>query len=148
MATQPGSLVEARLDERSYNAAMKRLEKYEGRKFTKRMEAAYLAGGRLAVSPMKRRAPGSLAKKVTTRKGRPPSGYFIQVGTKSRRPHAGLVAKGHRIVTPGGRDTGRRTRPNPYVEDTIAAYEGRIIKFISEATRDEGVGAFGTFGGF
>ena len=147
MATQAGSLAEMKLDERSYNAAMKRLSKYEGAAFKKRMEVAFLAGARLAVSPMKRRAPGSLTK-VSTRKGRPPSGYFIKVGTKSRRPHAGLVTKGHRIVTPGGRYTGRYSTPNPYVEQTIASYEGRIIRFISEATTDEGVGAFGSLGGF
>ena len=147
MAVQAGSLAEVKLDERSYNAAMKRLAKYEGSPFKKRMEVAFLAGARLAVSPMKRRAPGSLSK-VSTRKGRAPSGYFIKVGTKSRRPHSGLVTKGHRIVTHSGAFTGRYSQPNPYVEDTIASYEGRIIRFISEATTDEGIGAFGAFGGF
>ena len=151
MPTQAGSLAEAKLDERSYQRALKRLEKYEGRKFTQRMEAAYLAGARLTVSPMRRRAPkrtGLLGRKVSTRKARPPSGYFVRVGTKSRAPHAGLVAKGHRIVTPGGRDTGRRARANPFVQETISSYEGRVIDFITKATTNDGVGSFGTFGGF
>jgi hypothetical protein len=58
------------------------------------------------------------------------------------------VAQGHRIVTPGGRDTGRRAKANPFVTQTIAAYEGRIITFISDAVAKEGVGAFGSIGGF
>ena len=151
MAALAGSLAEAKLDERSYQRAMQRLEKYEGRKFTKRMEAAYRTGTQLTVSPMRRRAPkrtGLLARKVSVRKRRPPSGYFIQIGAKSRAPHAGLVAKGHRIVTPGGRDTGTRSRGNPFVEETISSYEGRVIDFITKATTSDGVRSFGTFGGF
>ena len=151
MATLAGSLAEAKLDERSYQAALKRLEKYEGRKFTQRMEAAYRTGTQLTVSPMRRRAPkktGLLAGKISVRKRRPPTGYFIQIGSKSRAPHAGLVSKGHRIVTPGGRDTGRRARANPFVEETISGYEGRVISFITNATTKDGTRTFGTFGGF
>jgi hypothetical protein len=141
------ALVEARLDKRSYDRAIARLKKYEGRPFKKRMEAVYLAGARLAVAPMRRRAPkrsGLLGRKVSTRKRRPPVGYFVQAGTKSRAPHAGLVSKGHRIVTPGGRDTGRRSTPHPFVVDTIARYEPRIIKFIKDQTTNDGVSVIGS----
>lgn len=147
----PSQPLTATLDQRSYDRAMARLAKYEGRPFKTRMEAAFLAGTRLAVSPMKRSAPrrsGLLSRKVSTRKRKPPMGYFVQTGTKSRAPHAGLVAKGHRIVTPGGRDTGRRTAGHPFVEQTISGYEGRIIGFIAKATTDDGIKAIGSFGGF
>jgi hypothetical protein len=139
-------VITAELDRRSYDRAMKGLEKYADRPFKKRMEAAYLAGARLAVAPMRSAAPkatGLLARKVSTRKGRPTGGSFIRVGTKSRAPHAGLVAKGHR--TPSG----GRVEGNPFVSQTIASHQDRIIGFIREATFDEGgVSAFGSFGGF
>lgn len=128
-------LVDVKLDQRSYDRAMARLAKYEGRPFKTRMEAAYKAGLGLAVSPMRAVAPkrtGTLARKVSVRKGRPDAGYVVRYGTKSRAPHAHLLSKGHRIVTPGGRDTGRSTAPNPFVEQVIGAHEGRIIDFISK----------------
>lgn len=143
--TLPASkgVISVKLDQRSYDRAIKRLEKYEGRPFKARMEAAYRAGLGLAGAPMRRVAPvksGLLARKISTKKGRPDPGYIVRYGTKSRAPHAGLVSKGHRIVTPGGRDTGMRSRANPFVEQTIAAHEGRITRFITEATLSEGVG--------
>jgi hypothetical protein len=141
-------VITAELDRRSYDRAMKGLEKYADRPFKKRMEAAYLAGARLAVAPMKAAAPGTL-KKVTVRKGRPTAGNFIRVGAKPRRPHAGLVTKGHRMVThePGKRQVGR-VGGSPIVSDVIASHQDRIVRFIREATFDEGVSTFGTIGGF
>lgn len=38
-------------------------------------------------------------------------------GPTDRKKH--LLIRGHRIVTPGGRDTGRRSKPFPYVEPVI-----------------------------
>jgi hypothetical protein len=134
--------------EPSFRKAMDRLAKYEGKPFKQRMDAAYRTGTQLAVRPIKARAPGSLARKVTTRRGKKPSGSFVAYGAKSRRPHAGLVAAGHRIVTRGKRDTGRRTSGNPYIEAVISSHQDRIIKFISDATTDEGVSAFGSIGRF
>ncbi len=139
--------VNVKLDERSYQRAMKRLEKYQGRPFKQRMEAAYKAGLGQAVAPMRRAAPkrtGKLAGAVSVRKRRPDPGYIVRYGTKSRAPHAGLVSKGHRIVTRGGTDTGSRAAANPFVEQVIGAYEGRITRFISEATVKE----FGGIAGF
>lgn len=138
--------ITVQLDERDLQKVRDRLVKYEGATFKKRMEAAYLAGARLLVKPMRSRAPrrsGLLASKVSTRKRSPSVGDFVQVGTKSRAPHAGLVAQGHRIVTHSGRDTGRRSRPDPFVVDTIQGYESQVIKFIEDATIDDGVTVFG-----
>lgn len=140
------------LDERSLARAQARLAKYEGRPLRDRMRAVFRAGAGLAVAPMRAAAPkrtGTLARRVSVRSRRPPAGYIVQFGTKSRAPHGHLVSKGHRIVTPGGRDTGRRTRPDPFVEDTIRAHEDRIVGFISRNVASEGVTVLGgSIGGF
>jgi len=149
--TVGGGLIQTTIDEKSYVRAMKRLEKYADKKFTKRMEAAFLSGARLAVKPMRAAAPKRsklLSKKVTTRKYRPPSGYFVYVGTKSRAPHSYLVSRGHYITSHSGARSGARATANPYVENTIRSMEPRIIKFIEQATTDEGISALGAFGGF
>lgn len=141
-----GLVLSVKVDQRSADRAMARLAKYEGEVFKKRMEAAFRSGVGLANAPMRRVAPrvsGLLASKISTRKGKAGLGYFVRYGTKSRAPHAGLVSKGHRIVTRGGRDTGMRAAPVPFVEEVISAHEGRIKRFISDAVKDEGVSIVG-----
>ena len=151
MASQ--GLVNAKLDERSLQRALDRLAKYEGKPLKTRMEAAFRAGLGQAVSPMRRVAPkrsGKLSKSISVRKGKPMAGYIVRYGTKPRVPHAHLVSQGHRIVTRGGREVGR-SQPNPFVEQVISAYEGRIKSFIADAVASEGVTVFGgitDLGGF
>ena len=163
MASQ--GLVNAKLDERSLQRALDRLAKYEGKPFKTRMEAAFRAGLGLAVAPMRRIAPvgpahggkrtrpGGLTKKsISVRKGKPTAGYLLRYGTKPRVPHAHLVSQTHRIVThkPLKREVGR-SQPNPFVEQVISAYEGRIKSFIADAVASEGVTVFGgitDLGGF
>ena len=154
MAASTG-LVNAKLDERSLQRALDRLAKYEGKPLKTRMEAAFRAGLGQAVSPMRRVAPkksGKLSRSISVRKGRPQSGYILRYGTKPRAPHAHLVSQGHRIVThkPLKREVGR-SQPNPFVEQVISAYEGRIKSFIADAVRSEGVSVLGgitDLGGF
>jgi hypothetical protein len=147
-----GGFVNVKLDQRSYDRAIERLKKYEGRPFKERMARAHEAGGRLLVSPLRRaitqtvtghgKNPGLLASKVSMRKRKPSAGYLVRVGTKSRAPHAGLVARGHNIVTPGGRPTGRRSAARPFNEMVISAYESKVVDFIAKAVAKEGGGTF------
>jgi hypothetical protein len=144
----PRALIQVKLDERSYNKALERLKKYEGKPFEQRMIKAHEAGGRLLVPPLRRAidlytstgwsrhrgvGTGQLRKNISMRKRKPTQGYIVRVGTKSRAPHHHLVAKGHRIVTPGGRDTGRRTEPRPFNEKVIEQYQDRVVSFIAKA---------------
>jgi hypothetical protein len=103
MPASPGITFE--VDDRSYRKAMARLSKYEGRAFTERMIRVFTAGAQLLVAPMRAEIrssvkghgtnPGMLAQKVAVRRRRyPPAGYFVQVSTKSRAPHAHLVDLG------------------------------------------------------
>jgi len=118
-----------------------RISQYEGRKFRERMERVYRAGAQLLVSPIRREIrgsirghganPGMLASKVSVRKGRPPAGYVVRFGTKSRAPHSHLVAEG----------TSQGARSNPFYARVIAANEDRIIEFITKNTLKDDVGA-------
>ena len=131
---------------------MKRLEKYEGRPLRQRMEAAFIAGGRLAVAPMRRAAPrvsGKLSSKVSD-----PQGPTDRRATSS----ASAPSHGHRTpdssqpVTASSRRAGaapaNAPRPTHSSRRVIGSYEGRIIRFISDAVAKEGISAFGSMGGF
>jgi hypothetical protein len=150
VATAKGGFINAKLDERSYNRAIERLKKYEGQPFAQKMTKAHEAGGRMLVSPLRRainstitghgKNPGMLASRVSMRKRKPSMGYIVRVGTKSRAPHAGLVARGHRIVTRGGRPTGGRSAARPFNSMVIGSYEGKVIDFIARSVAREGGG--------
>ena len=45
-----------------------------------------------------------------------------------RAPHRHLVIRGHRIVTPGGRDTGRRSRPNDFIAVVARRHQAAAIR--------------------
>lgn len=56
------------------------------------------------------------------------------VGPSSRiAPHRHLVIRGHRIVTPGGRDTGRRSVPNPFVDNAVQPRQAEAIRIVTRA---------------
>jgi hypothetical protein len=58
---------------------------------------------------------------IALRKPRKRPGEVVAytVGPKDQKAH--LLIRGHRIVTPGGRDTGRRSRAFPYVDPPVDA---------------------------
>lgn len=146
-----GAFIDVKLDERALARAEKRISQYEGRAFRERMDRVYRAGAQLLVSPIRRaidteiaghgKNPGMLRQRVSVRKGRPPMGYLVRYGTKSRAPHSHLVARGHRIVTPGGKPTGGRSVGRPIYDEVIAAYQGKVIDFISRNTAKDEVRA-------
>jgi len=137
----PGLKVTARMDARSYNRAITTLKKWEGHPFRTRVIKAHEAGARLLIAPMRRVAPkrrGGLAKSISAKKAFPtPRGYIVGVGVKPRGggkggAHGHLLSKGHRVITPGGRNTGKSTPAHSFIQDTIEGHEDRVLRFIQE----------------
>ena len=62
---------------------------------------------------------GEHFRKISRRKNRKRPGEIVAqtVGPNDHKRH--LLIQGHRIVTPGGRDLGRRSRAFPYVNDLV-----------------------------
>lgn len=89
-----------------------RLEKLRGRPLADRLNQGALEAARLVAEKIKAEAPvktGKLKGSVRASKGSR-GGAYAGPGA----PHRHLVIRGHRIVTPGGRDTGRRSKANPF----------------------------------
>ena len=160
MAAAKGNLVEVRIDERQYAAALKRISRYEGRELQRRAQQAYIEGARLMVRPMRAAAPvgptGNLRKSIKARmnRARPGEMAVATVGTTHRTaPYRYFVTRGHRIVghKPNKVDSGRRSRPNPFIDDVYRRYGAEVQSFIVKqilALGNEGiVSSFRSLGG-
>lgn len=114
----------------------KSYERFRGLPLRARMAKATLKAGDMLVPYIRASSPvgpstdpnhGYLKRSAKSRPARQRFGSTLQatlgvlVGPTSPVRH--LIIRGHRIVTPGGRDTGARTRPNPYVWHAVS---GRI----------------------
>ena len=146
----PGPLVSVTLDERQYAAALRRIAKYEGRELHRRVQQAYIEGARLLVRPLRAASPvgptGNLRRSIKARADRLRANEMsvVTVGTTHRTaPHRYLVTGGHRIVghRPNKVDTGRRSRPNPFVDDVYRRHGAEVQSFITRQ-----VLALGDFG--
>ena len=132
------------IDKRSVERAKKILAKYQGRPLAEKLERGTLQAARMLVNPIRAVTPvgptGDLRKSIRAASPKNKTVGFAgafqplavlmgannigggifrsaYVGPSSRvAPHRHLIARGHRIVTPGGRDTGRRTAPFPFVD--------------------------------
>ena len=129
-------MVEVTLDQRAMDRAIKRLKRYEGRELQKRAQQAYLEGARLMVGPMRRAGryqdkTGTLRRSIKARRPRLRPGEMAVAAAGPTARHRHLIIRGHRIVTPGGRDTGRRTQPDPFVDQTYSAMGGQVRSFIN-----------------
>jgi len=148
------NLIDVRLDEKSYNAALKTITKYEGRDFRGRVIAAFIQGARLLVAPMRRVAPrkrGGLSRSIRAALAkREVATSLVRVNVKPRAPkgaHGHLQSKGHRIVTPGGEVKGFYEGTG-FVDKVIAGHEQRVIKFLQEQPLDiEGANVRGFLSG-
>lgn len=82
---------------------------------------------------MTKQKTGNLAKSLISRIGRGnrPSAW-VRAGRRLA-PHAHLIEYGHRIVTPGGRDTGRRSREIPFWRDAIKSQRTRVRAMVKRA---------------
>lgn len=134
MATGP---VSVELDTRALRAFQKRLERYQGLPLQQRMERGALDAARLLVPHVRRATPkgptGNLRKSIRAgaSRGGMASAY---VGPSSRvAPHRHLVIRGHRIVTPGGRDTGRVTTANPFVDNAVQPRQAEALRVVRAA---------------
>lgn len=134
--TRNTNLIDIELDQRSFDKAMQRIRKYEGRPWRSRVISAFIEGAKLLVAPMRRTAPrrsGRLARSIQAKLAKKSIDAVVKVNVKPRSPkgsHGHLVNRGH--VT----SKGNHTTPDPFVERTIDAHEGRVIQFIKEQPLD------------
>ena len=152
MATGP---ITVKLDTRALKAFRKRVERYQGQPLERRLSLGVLEAARLLVPPVRANAPkgptGNLRKSIragaSSRRGgddlvtRASKGALVTayVGPSSRKaPHRHLVIRGHRIVTTTGRDTGRRSVANPFVDEAVRSRQGEALRVVSRALFGEG----------
>jgi hypothetical protein len=107
------------------------------RALDKRTKRALVVGARVLRPPIRGAAPvrtGALRKSVRVKGLRDRAGLPIAATVGPKAHHAHLVVQGHRIF-----GTGRRTRPNPFVERAAAPHEGRAVAaFTKELFRGQG----------
>lgn len=144
-----GAAIALDLDERSIARGRKLLDHYRDAPLRTRMQKATLAAAKVlegpirAATPVSRDSkPGQMKRSVRARSARVRTSYVVGRGWRSRSsteavvgprdPKSHLVIRSHRIVTPGGRDTGRSTRPNPYVDQVSDRLQGRAVEEMRE----------------
>lgn len=137
----PTGPVTVELDVKALARFRKRVERYQGLPLAQRMQKGTLEAARLLVPPTKAAAPvshdkdpGGLRQKVKARQSRGANRqktYGAEVTSTARHHH--LVIRGHRIVTPGGRDTGRRSVANPFIDEAAAPRAAEAMRVVSRA---------------
>lgn len=120
--------VAVELDQKALARVQKQLKGLDGKGIAEKLNKGTLATMRVLVPSVRGEAPvrtGLLRSKVRAAKAR--SGVGAILGSTDKKAH--LVIRPHRIVTPGGRDTGRRTTGNPFVDRAV---EPRLDKAMNE----------------
>ena len=128
-----------------------KLENASGASLFVKMQKANLATADLIGKKAKQASPrrtGRLRKSVRVRPEHGKGGLFgakvaffgvggrassILVGPTA--PHRHLIIHGHRIVTPGGRFTGRRTSPNPFMDRVQSGVQRELAKRMAKEWR-------------
>lgn len=160
-----GGVMQLQLDPKAVARAQARLEKFRDKPLHVRMDKATKAAGELLVKPMQAAAPKrtgklrkSIASRTATNRDKAVIGRGFQRATGGdrvaligpRAAHRHLIIRGHRIVTRGGRDTGRRTQPNPFVDAVAHRHHANAIKTMRDhivtTGLNEGVGNAIVFG--
>ena len=129
----------------------RKFERASGKSLHASMNRATLATGDLIASRVKQAAPrgatGNLRRSVNARNQRS-RGVFgltirgghttsVLVGPRHAiAPHRHLIIRGHRIVTPGGRFTGRRTAPNPFVDRVSRGFGPKAAALVMREWKD------------
>ena len=138
------------IDERSLARGRRLIEHYQGAPLRKRLGKAPLAAARVMEAPMRQAAPvgpastghrGLLRRTVRAREfraGRGPEPYGAAVGPTAGHRH--LPIRGHRIVTRSGRDTGKRSRANPFVDVIAQRHYARAVAEMRKAIFDTNYG--------
>ena len=114
------ALVDIELDQKALARVTKKLHGLDSQGIADKLNKGTLAALRIILPSVRAAAPrrtGTLAKSIKVGNARNgEKGAVLAPHTRYRH----LVIRPHRIVTPGGRDTGRRTTGNPFI-DTAAA---------------------------
>lgn len=123
----------------------KSYERFRGLPLRGRMAKATLKAGDMLVPYIRAASPvgpprdpnhGYLKRSAKSRPAKERFGGTLQatlgvlVGPTSPVRH--LNIRGHRIVTPGGRDTGARTKPNPYVDRAVSGRIDEAKRIVSQ----------------
>lgn len=151
-------MVSAQLDQRSYDAARKRIDQFADRPLARRAKKAYFEGAKLAVRPMQREAPrgatGNLRRSIAARNPRLRAGEMAVAsvgprGGKRKGGHGVLVTRGTRPhslaavrhgpwvkfpdgeVRPGALVMHPGARGNPFVDRTMDRYGDEVQSFIA-----------------
>lgn len=120
----------------------KKLESVKHMPMRARVEKALFAEADILASKVKSAAPrrtGVLRRSVSVhraRRGIFASAFETSIGdilVGPRAPYRHLVIRGHRIVTPGGRFTGRRTAANPFVDRAASRSRADIQRAVERA---------------
>lgn len=130
--------LEVKVDKRAFARVDKRLSKYMGRPLQQRAQRVYLEGARLMVTPTRRHVTraglvksGTFRRSIKARSPRLRPGEMAVSSVGPTDPKRHLLIRGHRIVTRGGHDTGRRTRAFPVVDEAFADVGPQITDFIA-----------------
>lgn len=140
---QAGGFVSLQLDQKSLAKGRAMLDRYRDKPLRVRMAKAALAAAKVLEGPMKAATPDGpdndpqLRKRTSARPRRVRKTFVEGKGWRTqsseeaivgpRSGHAHLVIRGHRIVTRGGRYTGRYSRRNPYPDSVARRHQARAI---------------------
>lgn len=134
------ALISAEIDPRQLARVRKRYERYRGKPLQDRIRFATLKIADMLRKPIQAETPvgptGNLRKSVRARQAKQRVGgslvktFGSLVGPTDAKRH--LIIRGHRIVTPGGRYTGRSTRPNPFVDRAVAPRIDDVVREVSK----------------
>jgi hypothetical protein len=143
---------EAGLKVTGLTTAVDRLKVFDQPQFDRAAQKVLMAAARSLVVPIRQAArssfaghgkvPGRLVKSVSARKGIASKPLPAAV-VGPRAPYRHLVIDGHRIVGHGGRfgrggkDTGRRSRANDFVDRGIKGQEARVKLFVQRQLERE-----------
>lgn len=116
-------------DQRSIKRARDMVDKYRGKRLAERLTRGAVQATRMLVNPLRAVASRDKGEHVRSIKARAARGIGGIVGPTDRKRH--LVIQPHRIVTPGGRDTGRKTVGNPYVDAVASSHTDAAVREIA-----------------
>lgn len=120
------------INPRQLEHARKILERYRDRSLMERLGRGTLATARLLVPAVRSAAPVGPTRRTrtTVRAAKARRGTGAILGSRSYSRH--WTIRGHRIVTPGGTDTGKRTTPNPFVDAAVAPRIDAALRHVSD----------------
>ena len=129
--------IQISVDQHDIASIQKRIYQISGTPLAKRLQQAIKEGLTMLVGPIQAAAPFKTGRLRASVRGRAPRKRAGEVAAYQVGPtatHAHLVIQGHRVVThyPTHRDTGKRARANPFVENAARPFEGAVESYIGE----------------